>query len=762
MRLVIAFCGLWLVLARGGTAEAGPPEVLSRRATYRLAAEAFVYPGQIVPGSNRRAVVAGMMPTTALEHADGGRRLIDGATDTAGSVITPWFWSGQEKRIVVDMALQGPAQVATVRLTVPPDADARPASWLVQVPDGRDGWRTLGQGTIANDADRTLAIDAGATECATLRVVVRGGRPRLGIAEIEVLGAGPTTGRPTGGRVGLVRSPSPKPPRWKPPGGESRRLSLAAAAVRLDAAPAASGAAALLVDGKPGTAVVVEKGAGSSARLTADIDLPGTFVIDAVNVVMPGGQGATAGHANDFVAAVRSGAEGTVWYDLGRVENPYGCLDDAPPHFVVPLVSEPGTLRGGGVRVVAYLSGLGGLTSRLALAEIEVWGRPADAAVAAAPRLRLEPLPWPAAPAATPAATPAAAPPAGLEWLTAREIRAAWVGGSLLAQVGSDGSTKADVLRQNGFDVVTVGLAPTTANRQDPQAGLDRTLGPALEAARRNDLKLLFRWQYGSNHTPPYRRYVSPAGVQANRSCCPLDAAYVERHLGRWAEAVARGGADGMLVDLEMYESDQTQYPGPCVCDDCFAAYLERFCSDAPAVRETVAAADRGRWLGVNEAAGHYRDHQAQRIAALYGDIAARCRAVKPDFLFAVAPELEFLPGIERGLGTPAMPCLVFSEHEYERGVDAKAVANVARVRAEGIPALYLAGAWLARQTPAAVEKNAIRATRECDGWWLWDADAVLTHPAADDPAAADPMRGRVAGTSAEDYLGRLLRIPRR
>jgi hypothetical protein len=739
---------LLLTLVAGADAA---DQSLSAHAAYRLSAEGFVYPGQVVPGANTRASVAGMMPTRALEHADSGKRLIDGAIDSSGSVITPWFWSGQDKRIVVDMALAGPSKVATVRVTVPPEADARPASWMLQALDGRGGWRTLGQATIADNADRTVAIDAGAVECDAVRVVVRGGRPRLGIAEIEVLGEGPTKSD----HVGLVRSPIPAAPRWTPPGGDVRRLALAEKAVRLDATPAVRSSAAVLVDRKPGTAVVVEKGDGNSASLRVDIDLPGTFIIDAVNVVMPGGQGVTAGHANDFVAAVRSGTAGTVWYDVGRVENPYGCLDKAPPRYVVPLVCEPGTLRGGGVRVVAFLSGLGGLTSRLAVSEIEVWGRPVeDDAEAAAPRLRLDPLRWPEAQAGD--------PPAGLEWLTAREIRAAWVGGSLLAPAGNDGGTKADVLHRAGFDVVTVGLAPTKANRKDPAAGLKQSLPPALAAARQADLKLFFRWQYGSNHTPPYRHYVSPAGIAAKRSCCPLDTKYIQQHIGRWAEAVARGGADGLLIDLEMYESDQTQYPGPCVCNACFDDYLDRFCSDGRAVQKAVPAAARGRWLGVNDATGHYREHQAHRVAELYKRFADRCRAAKPDFLFAVAPELEFLPGIERGLGTSRLPCLVFSEHEYERGVDDKAVANVARVRKENIPALYLAGAWLARQTPEAVERNAIRATRECDGWWLWDADAVLAHPAAGDAAAFDPMRGRAAGTAADDYLGRLSRIPRR
>ena len=47
------------------------------------------------------------------------------------------------------------------------------------------------------------------------------------------------------------------------------------------------------------------------------------------------------------------------------------------------------------------------------------------------------------------------------------------------------------------------------------------------------------------NHArhPPYRHYRAPDGTLARRSCCPLDVDYIERHIGRWAVATARGGA---------------------------------------------------------------------------------------------------------------------------------------------------------------------------------------------------------------------------
>ncbi len=217
-----------------------------------------------------------------------------------------------------------------------------------------------------------------------------------------------------------------------------------------------------------------------------------------------------------------------------------------------------------------------------------------------------------------------------------------------------------------------------------------------------------------------------------------------------------------MLIDTEMYESDETNYPGPCVCDDCFAEYLKTYADDWQTLYNQIPADRRGLWLAANGATEHYARHQAKRIEAQYDKIRERCQKINPTFLFGHAPLLGHLPGLERGLGTSSVPCLVFSEREYSNGPSSQSFANVQRIRQQGIPALYIPGAFLVQQSPEKVETSALISSLYCDGWWLYYATALLTHPAADDPEAFDRSYGRVRGTSARDYLDRITAVHQR
>ena len=158
-------------------------------------------------------------------------------------------------------------------------------------------------------------------------------------------------------------------------------------------------------------------------------------------------------------------------------------------------------------------------------------------------------------------------------------------------------------------------------------------------------------------------------------------------------------------------------------------------------------------WLKANDAVEHYGLYQDKRITALYDTIRQRCQTINPAFIFAHAPGTRHLAIMMRGLGTSSVPCLAFSEYEYSRGFGARSYGEVERIRKQGIPALYLCGQFLVSQTPELVRENALLGSLYGDGWWLYYAEAVLTHPDADDPEAFINSYGRVKGTSARDYL---------
>ena len=134
------------------------------------------------------------------------------------------------------------------------------------------------------------------------------------------------------------------------------------------------------MDADRATVLRVDKPPHSHFTLTAELELPKRHLIDAVSIWMPGGKGSQTGHVHDLTVAVGDGeGDNAVWQTpVDLVVNHYWPGDDAPKPYVIPIdgLNAPGRR----VRVTATLMGTGGITNRLALGEIEVWGRPADAA----------------------------------------------------------------------------------------------------------------------------------------------------------------------------------------------------------------------------------------------------------------------------------------------------------------------------------------------------------------------------------------------
>ncbi len=367
-----------------------------------------------------------------------------------------------------------------------------------------------------------------------------------------------------------------------------------------------------------------------------------------------------------------------------------------------------------------------------------------------------------------------------LQWMATEKVRAIWIGDDLFDESPGTDKTKAEVLAEAGFNLVRVSMG-VDPNNPDTSPDITDRLPANLAEAHRVGLPLLIGWKYGTHHQEPYRRYRGLDGVLAEKSCCPLDTEYIGRHIGRWAVALAEGGADGMGIDTEMYGSDTGggYYAGPCVCDDCFANYLMTYATgDSQSLYDSTAPDERGTWLasqggddditywwaGVGSLRGvtaHYARYQAQRIAAQYDQIRAQCQQINPLFLFGHAPSWNHLPGLEKGLGTPAVPCLVFSEYEYVDGPYNNSYRTSDWIRDAGVSALFLPGAWVRVQSPKTLCNNALLSSLYCDGWWIWYGTALLTRPDVLEKAAgpsgpySEPY-GRYGGTTAWDYLDRI------
>ena len=368
-----------------------------------------------------------------------------------------------------------------------------------------------------------------------------------------------------------------------------------------------------------------------------------------------------------------------------------------------------------------------------------------------------------------------------LKWMTEQKIRMMWIGDDLFEKYADTDKTKGQVIVDAGFNLVRISMGVNTSNKpsgvvdtskplelkhdRSKSTVLETRLAPNVAEARRVGIPLMVGWQYGSHHLEPYRKYRTDKGELHKISCCPLDKAYIAgQHIGKWAVKLAEGGADGMLIDMEMYHSDTTWFRGACTCDDCFATYLKRYATNWRAVYRQVPADQRSKWLVDRKALdnrhswsqSHYASFAATRVEAMYDAIRRKCQEINPTFFFGIAPQLNHLRGVERGLGTPSVPCLVFGEHEYPCGAYRGSFMCAKQCR-ESLPALYSCGAFISRQPPEMLANNVIQSSLYTHGWWAYYGTALLIEPGPGAEKKALPGGyGRWGQTSAADYLDRI------
>lgn len=376
-----------------------------------------------------------------------------------------------------------------------------------------------------------------------------------------------------------------------------------------------------------------------------------------------------------------------------------------------------------------------------------------------------------------------------LRWMHDEKIRAMWISynlfdrfGDIEVTAGEGEKTKAAVLKETGFNVVSITMNVnsdgdpdgTTLDLRTIAPKHDRTrstdietrLAPNVAAAREYGLTLLVGLKYGSNHLEPYRKYRGADGKLAKRSCCPLDETYIAGpHVGNWAVRAAQLGADGVNIDIEMYHSDASSYPGPCYCDDCFAIYLAAFARDSRRLYDQIRPEDRGRWIAERQGhdyghgrwgGTHYVAFAARRIEALWDGIRRRCQAINPAFVLAQYHMLEAMPGMERGLGTADVPCLMLSAHEYHSGPYRSSYISKNRIR-EHLPVLFVSGLYVNVQWPERFAENALRSCLYTDGYFVYYGSALLNFPSPGQEKKAFPGGyGRWGNSSAAEYLNEL------
>ncbi|BDI29602.1 hypothetical protein CCAX7_16530 [Capsulimonas corticalis] len=707
---MLSIAALCLVVS-GGCARLRADN-LAAAASYSVALSGYIYPGQVIPGAGVAAIREGY--ADGPPWRDTSTALTDGRRD--GKAVQSWFWSNMTKRITVRFDLRRSARVTS--LAVWPLAGSQTDFDRVEahVSDTEAGLSA--SAAIPLDVSGGAAYHGPPLTGRYVLLVCESAKPWMSLSEVEI----------TGDPLGAIAAGAPPPGLVPPPVRDPRQLAELPARARgaVDLArkpgvriavsapptgnngatagsPIPAGVARALIGGGHPQTVRSADGFYADKFLILDLDLGGVRQVDRVIVRSAASDPAKRSYFNGYRVSLKSSAG--FWEPVGDADNPLlpGESVDGGYSVTSPSIEKPARY----VRVRLRCAPQSG--DRIEIGGVEVWGRTiAGVVVQASPRPVLKPRISPA--------QPRGAVASDYDWILRDRIRA------MYAMTGDEtNGALLDRITQSGFNTVlmhTMGAAHSAD-------GWPRMAQTLAKIQKQHGLRVIVSWPYGSDEryaNAQFGEYQPGGKARWTHAPCPLSAPYWNAVVGDRAEIAARAGLTGLVVDVEMYGADATRYPGPCYCDDCWRRFVSARLGGAPAAAK-VDLDNRPAWIAENGLEGDYARWQAQGVSDILRGIRKRVAAVAPHFLFGNLLDLEAIPGLAAGFGTPQRPALVFSETEYS-GDFSKTSGQIANIRTSALPALYIPGLWVKPITPPQIPDLAARAAGEGAGYWIWSASA--------------------------------------
>ncbi len=224
-----------------------------------------------------------------------------------------------------------------------------------------------------------------------------------------------------------------------------------------------------------------------------------------------------------------------------------------------------------------------------------------------------------------------------------------------------------------------------------------------------------------------------PGTVQQLILPCPLSEEYWEAEMLSRLEVVAKHPKIiGVVFDMEMYTGGQTRYPGPCMCDAC----VEKFANTKGTkyAKGLLDAEPEHRlvYMRENKMSDEYKNWFSDEMAKLTSKMRERLHAINPDLILGIMPAMEWVWGMEKGLGTEEMPAMVFDENTY-RGTIGITDTNKAKAKLENWSVVFAVGLW-PNERHSAIRKadfaaKIIEAEPKDVGYWIYSATEMDNEP---------------------------------
>ena len=262
-----------------------------------------------------------------------------------------------------------------------------------------------------------------------------------------------------------------------------------------------------------------------------------------------------------------------------------------------------------------------------------------------------------------------------------------------------------------------------TAGEYHTESGFLELAKQWLDIQNQRNLRVFVKMPFGSDQRYANNRFglYQPGGkARWTRTPCPLSKEYWNRVVGDRAVVAAELGLTGLVVDMEMYGADSTQYAGPCYHDGCWNTFVDEYLKDSQARK--IPLDDRPTRIAQSNLYKDYSRWQEREVSAILREIEKRVHGVNPDFILGYMLAIEPLAGLARGVGTPDMPCLIFSELEYKGSIGGVA-GRVKSLKKLGYPALYVPGFWT-RFPPSQYPDLVKQVGPTTGGYWIWNLGA--------------------------------------
>lgn len=251
--------------------------------------------------------------------------------------------------------------------------------------------------------------------------------------------------------------------------------------------------------------------------------------------------------------------------------------------------------------------------------------------------------------------------------------------------------------------------------------GFKKFVARSKELQDRLGVKVFLSLPYGADEyygNTQFGKFSTGGENKWVRTPCPLSAGYWNAVVGDRMEEAARQGLTGCVADMEMYAADQTRLPGSCYCDDCWSRFLLEYTT----VENPLGIPDetRSATLAASGLSLEYARWQEIEVSKILRQIEQRVHAINPDFIMGNLLDMESLPGLSRGFGTPDKPSLIFSETEYS-GAISGLDGRINQLKNSGYPSIYVPGFWPNPLTPDVLEEKIVQAAPKNNSYWMWN-----------------------------------------